>query len=101
MDDYVSKLELELAGTGLLSSSSSSSSPPLLTFNVLRDSVDMDMDIDMEIDMDICCVASQFSRRPSLPASHLLAATDATVSTVVNPAYNARTVWISCLRNMV
>lgn len=57
MDDYVSKLELELAGTGLLSSSCSSSSsfsPPLLTFNVLRDSVDMD------IDMDICCVASQF-----------------------------------------
>lgn len=72
MDDYVSKLELELAGTGLLSSSSSSSSsPPLLTFNVLRDSVDMDMDMDMDIDMDICCVASQFLSSSVTPSESL------------------------------
>lgn len=70
MGDYVSKLELELAGTGLLSSSSSFS-PPLLTFNVLRDSVDMDMDIDMDIDTDICCVASQFLSSSVTPSESL------------------------------
>lgn len=70
MDDYVSKLELELAGTGLLSSSSFSS-PPLLTFNVLRDSVDMDMDIYMDIDMDICCVASQSLSSSVTPSESL------------------------------
>lgn len=73
MDDYVSKLELELAGTGLLSSSSFSSSfsPPLLTFDVLRDSVDMDMDIYMDIDMDICCVASQSLSSSVTPSESL------------------------------